>query len=728
MEYLTKFIRITNSGHLTDRFLTAQVKLPQFDEKIPKGSIFSVMEINIPRTSAFPIGNRIINTFIRSYYKVGNASETVNFELAIKDVNDTLGKITRNGETNWIGNLNSVMAVINQNQLYLTQSGKAEAYLFRESKVSHITENLSQNLEPHPLKTFSNIVSGELKVNDKILLASPKLFDYLSVERLKQIMGNNEIFSAAQQITTILKKEKTREINLIIIELNTKKEFSSRIIREGEDTIYLDKENFNLFLTDIKEQLNSFKPLVVKIGKGLSNTYQKTVKFSQEKIAPSAKVGWSKLKETSQKNIDKIKSNTLIKTPKELKEEKIYEIHRYNKNDIKTNTLVNKISPFFSKIKDYFKNILDWLLDKKHRSILYIIFIVILLIVLIFSIGKFSQKRKDGQEIESRRQELNQAESRFEDEAKLAILYNDNEKALDILTEIIAVCERINDINELENEANDLLNQAQEEIDKLTDTIRIKDKNEVAAFSQANQFTIVNDMIFSINSGGNYIELNLIHSDGENKKIEIPPIDGTTKLLTYLGDEKNVMVYTNEREMYKTTGDQKDLEKLYPIRGQWSETEDIVTFFGSIYALDKNQNQIIKYHKTDEGYEKGINYIKDDTQSADVVSFAIDSKVYLLKQNGEIIKLNRGKKIDFNIPEIPKPTSIISNPKKIYTDIEATCIWILDGNRIIELDKTGTFIKQYVFNDLNNIDDFIIDYEAKKFWILDSNKVYECNY
>jgi len=53
---------------------------------------------------------------------------------------------------------------------------------------------------------------------------------------------------------------------------------------------------------------------------------------------------------------------------------------------------------------------------------------------------------------------------------------------------------------------------------------------------------------------------------------------------------------------------------------------------------------------------------------------------------------------------------------------------VLDGNRIIEFDKTGKFIKQYAFTGLNNIDDFIIDYDNKNFWILDSNKVYKYNY
>jgi len=744
MESFIKFVKIINSTKTVDRFLTLQLESPKNESKIKKGDVFCLVEILTPNSSSSPIGNRVINTFINSYYKSSNASDSVNFELTIKNVNETLGRITRNGITNWIGNLNAILAVINENKLYLTQAGKAEAYLFRESKISHITDDFNANIEPHPLKTFSNIISGELKNGDKIIFASPVLFDYISIERLRQIITSGGIYTASENIAEILRKEKTNKVNALIMEINSKEEFASRIVEDEKEIIYIDKTNMLSFWSTFKKYIKSLKPTIDKIGNSTSKTYHSTIKFSQEKIIPQTKEMWSKLKDSSKKNFENIKNNipnnknditkeslkkinkkqSNIQTPKELKSQNLYKIHHYNnksKNKEIISQFSNKIGGLFQKISEYFQKIISYLTDKKHKSILYIILIVLLSIILMFSINSLRKKRQEQEIIENKKQELMKARSRFEDEAKLAILYNDNQKALSILTEVISTAEKLNDIPELAEDANELLNESQQKLDQLTNTVRLTDKNEVASFSDVNQFTIVNNVIFAINNNGNSIEC-------KDKKIEIPPSSGTTRLLTYLGDEKNILLYTSENEMYKTTKEYSELEKIYPLKGKWSEANDMVTFFGSIYILDKNKNNIVKFHKTDEGYEQGINYIKDGTSITDVTSFAIDSKVYLLKQDGQIVALNRGKKINFDISGIPQPAPTIANPKNIYTDIEATSIWVQDGNRIIEFDKTGNFIKQYVFTELNNISDFKIDYKNKKFWILNLNKVYEINY
>ena len=78
---------------------------------------------------------------------------------------------------------------------------------------------------------------------------------------------------------------------------------------------------------------------------------------------------------------------------------------------------------------------------------------------------------------------------------------------------------------------------------------------------------------------------------------------------------------------------------------------------------------------------------------------------------------------------IPEPNSTISEGKKIWTTPDINSIYILDKNRIIEVDKDGKFLRQYGFPpEFENIVDFYIDINAKKIWVINDNKIYLAEY
>ncbi|MCL5795456.1 MAG: hypothetical protein M1338_03800, partial [Patescibacteria group bacterium] len=227
MDYLIDYTRITNSGRLSDKFLTVQVRRFQ-EEKIDKGVIFALVEITKPWFPNSQIGQKIINALSREYLKSANTSDLVNFELALKKVNKTLAQITQSGETDWIGNINAVLAVICDKSMHIAQTGKGEAFLVRDGKVVHITEGAKNELKPHPLNTFGDIMSGALKHGDKLMFTSPEILNYVSQEKIRQILANHPPFDAASQIGKIIKNNKIKDINAVILEIVSKDEMSNR--------------------------------------------------------------------------------------------------------------------------------------------------------------------------------------------------------------------------------------------------------------------------------------------------------------------------------------------------------------------------------------------------------------------------------------------------------------------------------------------------------------------
>src|SRR3989344_1314450 len=177
MSYEIQFARVTNSGKLTDRFLTCQHLQSEDVAKSSMGEIFALVEILSPWFPTAQIGKLIINNFAKFYYEGGSTSDLVNFENSLKHINEDLAQITQEGETYWIGNLNGILAGIVESNLHLAPSGKIDAFLFRDGKVNHLTSGISDTSQSHPLKTFSNVISGELKNHDKILITNKEIFN-----------------------------------------------------------------------------------------------------------------------------------------------------------------------------------------------------------------------------------------------------------------------------------------------------------------------------------------------------------------------------------------------------------------------------------------------------------------------------------------------------------------------------------------------------------------------
>ena len=123
----------------------------------------------------------------------------------------------------------------------------------------------------------------------------------------------------------------------------------------------------------------------------------------------------------------------------------------------------------------------------------------------------------------------------------------------------------------------------------------------------------------------------------------------------------------------------------------------------------------------------------------DSFSLAIDGSIFVLQHNGNVIKLQKSKPQEFSLQNIPTPSDKISTPTKIFTDSDTPYIYILDIGgpndnsssqtnqpRILEFDKEGRFIHQYVFSgNLKNITDFVVSSKLRKIWLLEENNLYE---
>ena len=111
------------------------------------------------------------------------------FENALKEVNLTYKTLQEKRGANSMGTISAIIAVFSGNQLHLTQSHEAEAYLVRRGKLSLISEGLASRSPD----LFVNIASGELMPEDKIIFATSRLLRLATHNQLAQMCSEGVI-------------------------------------------------------------------------------------------------------------------------------------------------------------------------------------------------------------------------------------------------------------------------------------------------------------------------------------------------------------------------------------------------------------------------------------------------------------------------------------------------------------------------------------------------------
>ncbi len=153
---------------------------------------------------------------------------------------------------------------------------------------------------------------------------------------------------------------------------------------------------------------------------------------------------------------------------------------------------------------------------------------------------------------------------------------------------------------------------------------------------------------------------------------------------------------------------------------------DIVVFGVRLYTLDTLNGQIFRHRRIEDTFESGEAWLTDDSASlTNAVSLAIDGSVYVLKDNGNVIRLSSGSKDnDFVLAEID-PT--LEHGTKLFTDENSEQLYILDrtGKRVVVFGKNGSLVAQYTSDSFDDLNDMVVDEGSASIYVLNGPRVYK---
>ena len=156
----------------------------------------------------------------------------------------------------------------------------------------------------------------------------------------------------------------------------------------------------------------------------------------------------------------------------------------------------------------------------------------------------------------------------------------------------------------------------------------------------------------------------------------------------------------------------------------WGQIAGLAAFGGNLYLLDKTNNSIWKYIRTDFGFSLRTRYLNPDTivDFSVATGMAIDGSVWVYEK-GYLEKFEKGIKAEFEFKGL---ADTISDIGSVSVNDESEYIYVLDKNlsRILVFDKEGTYQSQYQWSVLKDASDLAVSQEEGKLYVLMGSKIY----
>lgn len=731
-EILVRSALLTTNEKLPDRFLfSGKIEV----ENNKNSFLFYLFEITTPWSSSCVKIKKNILEIMHRRFKLQNddADEELIFEKILQEINESLNSLAHRGENSWIGNLNSIIGLVNENNIFIAQAGRFSGYIFRKGKISSLTENSHLKELPHPLKTFSDITTGILVPKDRIVFGNMELYNHFSLDRIRKTVEELSANESLQELYKNLRRNKILSVNAIIIEAKSGDNLTEEAKPELPEMIALDEQEESVASAMAKKYSPVMKSLYKKAKKmcsGAKKTLSEQIENQKTKHQSRAKndLGAKGFLSTGAKNIGKGINAIREKIAPQI--EKLGKSKQYQKIKIKTFPYAAKTasgtSRFFQKFS-FIPALFRQLFLKNNRKYLYGLLIILFVFVGYLKIRANNSNRadkKEEQQLALSYDKAKEAYARAKDDIGLGRT-SDTKPLEDALA--LAIESQKSPSNK--DKAVSLTKEIEGTLDQSTKTTRLYDPKPVFSFNNTVAKVVLAGLdIYGFDSDGKIYTANVTDKD-PRLVASIGKENGGVASANYSSTNNKINIYSNSNKMIgydigtKTQGELKVTDGS----GKWEDAKAISSFVSNIYLLDSEAGEVWKHVENETGYGKGISYANaNKTSLRGAVDLAVDGNIFVLLNSGDVAKFIKGT-LDqgFSLKNIPGTNSKVEIPTKIYTDADTNYIFVLDKktNRILKFDKSGNYVNQTILDGMA-VDDFVVNGKVQKMWILSGSKIF----
>jgi hypothetical protein len=702
------------------------------------GKLFVLIEISPKKNESIKIANFLIDNLNHNYYQNEKiilrerlSSLTVEsiFESAIAKTNKNFLEFleTEKIKTN-LDNINIAAGVIHDDGIFFSASGKNKFFLIyknkkenkeSEYKIIDILKKSSQGERMAKIKLFDNVMSGQIPEKGCFLITNEALPEYISEKQLIEIITNLPPISAIEQIKNTLNKINSYVPFLAIIIKSTSLSLSEETQKilprtSSESIVDLNKteENTEILLTPsgiidfnkwIGFFLGRFKFFKPKI------TSSSQLSLRDKIFIKKRTIEWFKKILLILSSIALLIFNSVISLFKLLtNKQKILLFYQISKNKLK-NLPATALS-FYKK------------LGKKGKILL----LICLIFLVLFLINTYLLKNNNQKaENENKYNEITSSIEQKQNQAEANLLYNNEEGVKKLFDEISTLLQQFpQETADQKAQYDKFKKKFDEQMEKIRHVVNINNAEEVVNLNSLNSQANPENLIINNNK--------IYSADSAQKSIYVFSVIDK-KTTTYTEITKNINkfsspILTKNQSIYYYNQDsiiefdtQKENLKVLPIENISNFNFTGIGLYNDRLYLFNNDN-IYRSDKLGSGYSKPSVWLKEKADLSNAQNMIIDGNIYILKNNGEVLKFLSGKSVNFTISDAePK----IEDARKFA--IYNNTYYILEpkNKRLVVYNKDGKFSKQYKANKFNNLKDFLIDEKNKIIYFLNETSIYK---
>lgn len=755
---------------------------PENVEEQSLGNLYIVGEIrNLSENSTYLL-NLLASIIKKEFYSKSKRSTIESLESSLHKANSTLADYAEQGNVDWIGNLNMICGAYKNGELHISQTGGIKTLLIRDKQITDIGKDIVKEEKPHLFRTFANIASGELEINDLLLFATPEFFNEFSLEKIRQLSSslkfdefadtiqrsieNESGAIAVSALAMKIKEEKSDYIKMVSPlpqkQLLPEKELEGALLSKQEDggKFEIDRKIEPILIAENKTEKIRLEDIIEECEKENNRKTEEAEREVQRKgkLKPELEeiAKEEKLETLSEKGVKETKVETNFKTYfNKIRHSADYILRVSFSLFGKIKIILEGAKGKFSDIAFFFsrktassfesenilgsgkKNNIQLLpggnLTAKKNKILLVIFVLFVL-ALIGNLAFLNYQKKQEEELKFYQNIISQAKNKL-DLAEVALI-NNKVEARRLLSEAgNLVLEIKNNYPKMKKEAETVLSQAQRQVDAVDAVVRLESFKSIADLSekmdQPKNILEIKGKNYILDSKDNSLyQLDL--GSGELSKIQNKPAGDIGNLkfsisFSKLG-EAAFITEANKMTVFDANAGEWKTANFSFSEGIKSIT-DADSFSNNLYLLDGDSNQIYKYQKVLDNFTNAKEWlVKSGDEQTDIrnaISFAIDGNIYILKSDGKVEKYNLGKKQDFSIEN---PSDQISDSAQIYTAPDLKYIYITEPGkkRILVFNKAkGELVRQFISEEFGDLKNIIIDSREEKIYALSGRKVLE---
>jgi sugar lactone lactonase YvrE len=740
-------------------FSTALAYDPDDNAEREHGSLYFVIDIGSPSPLTADIAYNLIDIIKEEYYSDLELSASESFENALKAANDELSAIAKQGEKDWIGKFNAVVAAVRGREVHIVQRGTAEMHLLRNGSITNLSKGMYTPGETYrPEETLTNLIEGEIEVSDKLILTTSELFYYVSLEKLKRLMDNHTPAAAAKKLATLLEQE--QEINHTSVLIS---EFSlPELLAQEEET----EPSENWVGTPAEPQprrTGLFGAATPTIDK--ERTVEQAIE--QPELEPEPEPEEVEEEPEEEEYVPRHREELVIDETQEGGDEPT-ETYKVRMPQIKLGKPsfdgfkggINLAGEYASKLKIDSKQlnragqitwqlarvagaaimvVVDWAVKnitrgvriiKRHPKGNQILIGIVALLAIVIVTSTIGLSRGATTRVGGKKATVALAEAQQKrDAAQAALIYEDGVKARSLLAEAYALAQSATSNRKTKDQATALVAELEKQLDTVSNVKRYNDIQPLADFgtlaSQLNagssdtpkqvkigQITVLGGNVYAVDPDNNKVYKFKSTSGDVAIANSLVSNDRKLKLVSPASD-KELIFYTTPPNVYSLNLDNNSLTGKALDAGNWANADQFVAYTDKLYFLDTQNNNVWKYRSIPEGYTKIAPYFETTTglNLAGALDFAIDGNVFILMPGNVVKKYTGGSEAQFNLNTIPSPYPGLGNATQIYADAN-TNLYVLDiaNNRVVMFDKEGAYLAQFVYGSgISNPTNLFVD-------------------